>query len=71
MKNFTVEDTNLMCCFNTSSRKRLIEMCIRDRSSNMGMIIAIVAIAGIGGAAYYYFKFIDVYKRQTLTNQNT
>ncbi len=26
--------------------------------SNMGMIIAIVAIAGVGGAAYYYFKFI-------------
>ena len=24
MKNFTVEETNLMCCFNTSSRKRLI-----------------------------------------------
>lgn len=28
------------------------------QSSNMGMIIAIVAIAGIGGASYYYFKFI-------------
>ena len=26
--------------------------------SNMGMIIAIVAIVGVGGAAYYYFKFI-------------
>ena len=25
MKNFTVEETNLMCCFNTSSRKRLID----------------------------------------------
>ena len=24
MKNFTIEETNLMCCFNTSSRKRLI-----------------------------------------------
>ena len=24
MKNFTVEEINLMCCFNTSSRKRLI-----------------------------------------------
>ena len=24
MKNFTVEELNLMCCFNTSSRKRLI-----------------------------------------------
>ena len=23
MKNFTVEELNLMCCFNTSSRKRL------------------------------------------------
>ena len=25
MKNFTVEEINLMCCFNTSSRKRLID----------------------------------------------
>lgn len=25
MKNFTVEETNLMCCFNTSSQKRLID----------------------------------------------
>ena len=25
MKNFTVEETNLMCCFNPSSRKRLID----------------------------------------------
>jgi len=26
--------------------------------SNMGMIIAIIAIAGVGGAAYYYIKFV-------------
>ena len=25
MKNFTVEEINLMCCFNTFSRKRLID----------------------------------------------
>lgn len=25
MKNFTVEEINLMCCFNTSSQKRLID----------------------------------------------
>ena len=25
MKNFTVEEINLMCCFNTSSRKLLID----------------------------------------------
>ena len=25
MKNFTVEEINLMCCFNTSSRKQLID----------------------------------------------
>lgn len=25
MKNFTVEEINLMCCFNTPSRKRLID----------------------------------------------
>ena len=25
MKNFTVEEINMMCCFNTSSRKRLID----------------------------------------------
>ena len=34
------------------------------QSSNMGMIIAIVAIAGIGGAAYYYFKFIKGTKQK-------
>lgn len=34
------------------------------QSSNMGMIIAIVAIAGIGGAAYYYFKFIKGKKQK-------
>ena len=34
MKNFTVEETNLMCCFNTSSRKRLIDdMKSVDRKS--------------------------------------
>lgn len=27
-------------------------------SGNVGMIIAIVAIVGIGGAVYYYFKFV-------------
>lgn len=32
--------------------------------SNMGMIIAIVAIAGVGGAAYYYFKFIRCKKNK-------
>ena len=48
MKNFTVEEINLMCCFNTSSRKRLIddmksgtlndmEMCIRDRHCTCGL----------------------------------
>ena len=26
MKNFTVEEINLMCCFNTSSRKQLEAM---------------------------------------------
>ena len=25
MKNFTVEETNRLCCFTTSSRKRLID----------------------------------------------
>ena len=30
MKNFTVEEINLMCCFNTSSRKRLIDDIIED-----------------------------------------
>ena len=29
-----------------------------ESGGNMGMIIAIIAIAGVGGAAYYYFKFI-------------
>lgn len=29
-----------------------------EKSSNMGMIIGVIAVVGIGGAAYYYFKFI-------------
>lgn len=29
-----------------------------ESGSNMGMMNAIIAIAGVGGAAYYYFKFI-------------
>ena len=29
-----------------------------EKKSNMGMIIGVIAIVGIGGAAYYYFKFI-------------
>ena len=29
-----------------------------ESGSNMGMMIAIIAIADVGGAAYYYFKFI-------------
>ena len=29
-----------------------------ESGGNMGMIIAIIAIAGVGGAAYYYFKII-------------
>lgn len=27
-------------------------------SANIGMIIGVIAVVGIGGAAYYYFKFI-------------
>ena len=26
--------------------------------ANIGMIIGLIAVVGIGGAAYYYFKFI-------------
>ena len=29
-----------------------------EKSSNMGRIIGVIAVVGIGGAAYYYFKFI-------------
>ena len=29
-----------------------------EKSSNMGMIIGVIVVVGIGGAAYYYFKFI-------------
>ena len=29
-----------------------------EKSSNMGMIIGVIAVVGIGGAAYYYFRFI-------------
>ena len=28
------------------------------KSSSIGMIIGVIAVVGIGGAAYYYFKFI-------------
>ena len=28
------------------------------KSSNLGMIIGVIAVVCIGGAAYYYFKFI-------------
>lgn len=29
-----------------------------EKKSNVGMILAVIAIVGIGGAAYYYFKFV-------------
>ena len=29
-----------------------------EKKSNVGMIIGVIAIVGIGGAAYYYFKFV-------------
>lgn len=29
-----------------------------EKSSNMGLIIGVIAVVGIGGAAYYYFKFV-------------
>ena len=28
------------------------------KESNVGMIIGVIAIVGIGGAGYYYFKFV-------------
>ena len=41
------------------AEKEVIERSEEPESgSNMGMMIAIIAIAGVGGAAYYYFKFI-------------
>ena len=29
-----------------------------EKKSNVGMIIGVIAVVGIGGAAYYYFKFV-------------
>ena len=29
-----------------------------EKSSNVGMIIGVIALVGIGGGAYYYFKFV-------------
>lgn len=29
-----------------------------EKKSNVGMIIGVIAIVGIGGADYYYFKFV-------------
>ena len=40
MKNFTVEEINLMCCFNTSSRKRLIDDMKRVTLNDMDGEIA-------------------------------
>ena len=40
MKNFTVEETNLMWCFNTSSRKRLIDDMKRVTLNDMDGEIA-------------------------------
>ena len=40
MKNFTVEEINLMCCFNTSSRKRLIDDMKNVTLNNMDGEIA-------------------------------
>ena len=45
MKNFTVEEINLMCCFNTSSRKRLID----DMKSVM---IAFIGPSGCGKSTF-------------------
>ena len=43
MKNFTVEELNLMCCFNTSSRKRLIDdMKSVTRNDRDGEIAALM-----------------------------
>ena len=38
MKNFTVEEINLMCCFNTSSRKRLI-VTLNDADSEIAELM--------------------------------
>lgn len=40
MKYFTVEEINLMCCFNTSSRKRLIDDMKSVTLNNTGGEIA-------------------------------
>ena len=29
-----------------------------EKKSNIGLIIGVVAVVGVGGAAYYYFKFV-------------
>ena len=40
MKNFTVEEINLMCCFNTSSRKRLIDdMILNDMDGEIAELM--------------------------------
>ena len=44
MKYFTVEEINLMCCFNTSSRKRLIDdmksVTLNNTDSEIAEIVA-------------------------------
>ena len=39
MKNFTVEELNLMCCFNTSSRKRLIDDMKNDMDGEIAELM--------------------------------
>lgn len=37
---------------------------VSENQSNIGLIIGVIAIVGIGGAAYYYFKFVRGKKQQ-------
>jgi hypothetical protein len=39
MKNFTVEEINLMCCFNTSSRKRLKSVTLNDMDGEIAELM--------------------------------
>ena len=55
MKNFTVEEINLLCCFNTSSRKRLIDDMKGVTLNDMDGEIAELMLLSFG-ASWYPFS---------------
>ena len=70
MKNFTVEEINLMCCFNTSSRKRLIDdmkgVTLNDMDGEIAELMykTVRKLEAMTDAESVSYTHLDVYKRQ-------